>query len=498
MLNEQGGTIESKTLLPKHNEHNEHKHNEHTNLTLPQRVERVTKWLHETETLLQRPGVQKNAERRAKIEARREALQQRLGKLTEGTEQPPSQKPTWSPRKVLPPGACLPQRVAILKQRIQHHHDLLQRPRVQANPPRRDAIQERAQKMTARLAEWERKLEKQNNEQPGSAQDKKTMTMEERIAMLERKLEHHEQILARKASRGDTKNVDRVEQRRDHIQARLLLIRQRQQIRQQHRRNHVKKQHKQGRGAAPLLRRQAMEQERLINQQRRLELKKEEALFTLALDQVYVAHYPHDMDHLDDAVLEANLSSSSPMNAPASNKKYIPVLGKQTPPIIMALRAMIRNEAIQRARTEKPVAWMTADMYHRLPEMWTLEEELTYFGKRGQHPRQKLHKGFQQGTKSEWGAGLDTKDDDDDDMIVVPVAEKEALVLPEEKVVYSEVKLAATVGTAAARDGGGNDDPMDTEAMMDGWEPVAGKSHKWQAKMQRRAQRQAAQQAGGM
>lgn len=485
---------ESKTLLPNHNNENENNHHNSDNLTLPQRVERVTKWLHETQALLQRPGVQKNAERRAKIEARRDALQQRRCKLQELTEKQQQEKkkkkqkkPMWTSLKV-PPGAPLPQRIVVLKQRIEHHHDLLQRPRVQANPARRDAIQERYHKMTARLTELEGKLlEKQTNETHGSVQDKKVMTtMEERIAMLERKLEHHEQILARKASRGDTKNVDRAELRRDHIQARLVLIRERQQNRQQQRRNNVKKQQKQDGGVPPLFRRrQALEQERLMNQQRRLQQKKEEALFTLALDQVYVAHYPHDMDYLDDAVLEANLSpsSSSSMNAHTSNKKYIPVMGKQLPPI-MALRAKIRNETIQRARTEEPVAWMSADMYQRLPEVWTLEDELTYFGKRGQ---QKQHK------ESEWEAGLDAEGD----MIVVPVAEKEVLVLPEEKFVYSEEKLATTVGAAAAGDGGGNNDPMDTEAMMDDWEPLVGKSHKWQAKMERRAQRQAAQQAGG-
>lgn len=80
----------------------------------------------------------------------------------------------------------------------------------------------------------------------------------------------------------------------------------------------------------------------------------EVALNRIALQQVYVAHYPDSAPH------------------------YIPVHAQG--PNMIAKRAALRAQAIEAARTETAVDWISADMYERLPRQdWTLDDEKAMF-----------------------------------------------------------------------------------------------------------------------
>lgn len=89
-------------------------------------------------------------------------------------------------------------------------------------------------------------------------------------------------------------------------------------------------------------------------------------LARLALQQVYVAHYP-----IDEEV-------------------YIPINSNQ-----IKKKAAIREKALERARSEPCVEWIAAEQYERLPPFWSFDQEKAAFGTKGGHGEGRgAHGGF--------------------------------------------------------------------------------------------------------
>jgi len=81
------------------------------------------------------------------------------------------------------------------------------------------------------------------------------------------------------------------------------------------------------------------------------------ALARIALQQVYVAYYPHDTD-------------------------YVPLFdcGKDILVQRAALRQRALDSAANRAFSGEVVDWIAEDMYGRLPEKWSIDDEIAMFG----------------------------------------------------------------------------------------------------------------------
>ena len=98
----------------------------------------------------------------------------------------------------------------------------------------------------------------------------------------------------------------------------------------------------------------------------------EEALNRIALQQVYVGHYPE------------------------SEHEYVPLFDNPNGPIILAKRAALREQALLLAQSQANKDWITTDMYQRLPQTWSLEDEIAMFGGKNIHSKKKIRAGNRQ------------------------------------------------------------------------------------------------------
>lgn len=95
----------------------------------------------------------------------------------------------------------------------------------------------------------------------------------------------------------------------------------------------------------------------------------DKALNRIALEQVYVGHYP-EAEH-----------------------EYVPLFDNPNGPTILAKRAALREQALLLAQSQANKDWITIDMYQRLPQTWSLEDEIAMFGGRNIHPKRKTRAG---------------------------------------------------------------------------------------------------------
>lgn len=147
-----------------------------------------------------------------------------------------------------------------------------------------------------------------------------------RVLTLQQRLKRQETLL-------QTKNLNPV--RRQNVERRISVLRAKLQNRNNNKREMNKK------------RLMSMEQRAVGN---------EAVLDRIALQQVYVAHYPERDEH-------------------GQALKYIPVFSNH-----VKQKAAIRAQALELARKDPGVDWIGAEQYERLPEYWTLEDEIAMFG----------------------------------------------------------------------------------------------------------------------
>lgn len=110
---------------------------------------------------------------------------------------------------------------------------------------------------------------------------------------------------------------------------------------------------------------------RFLDRQRLVRLEKavrkssnnENELFKIALDQAYVAHFPHDIRYLP-------LFKNGNVRAVDEGKALF-------------RRAVTRNRILKELGSEQRVNWISEDQYARLPPSWTIQlEQETFGGKR--------------------------------------------------------------------------------------------------------------------
>lgn len=117
-----------------------------------------------------------------------------------------------------------------------------------------------------------------------------------------------------------------------------------------------------------------LERQKLVrmerNARRNAKTVNEHILRKIALDQVYVAHFPHDI-------------------------KYMPLFRKSER--IVDDQRMLRRRAITRQRilkmvndTDERVQWMSESQYKCLPTSWTIEQEEAMFGRRLMNDNKKV------------------------------------------------------------------------------------------------------------
>ncbi len=105
-----------------------------------------------------------------------------------------------------------------------------------------------------------------------------------------------------------------------------------------------------------------LERQRLVRMEKaaRNTPNEEKELFKIALDQAYVAHFPHDI-------------------------KYLPLFKKGNVRAVdrgkaLFRRAVTRNRIFKELDSEKRVNWISEDQYKRLPNRWTIQSEQEIFG----------------------------------------------------------------------------------------------------------------------
>ena len=105
-----------------------------------------------------------------------------------------------------------------------------------------------------------------------------------------------------------------------------------------------------------------LERQRLVRMEKaaRNTPNEEKELFKIALDQAYVAHFPHDI-------------------------KYLPLFKKGNVRAVdrgkaLFRRAVTRNRILKELDSEKRVNWISEDQYKRLPNSWTIQLEQEIFG----------------------------------------------------------------------------------------------------------------------
>jgi hypothetical protein len=231
----------------------------------------------------------------------------------------------------------LTQRLSILKDKQQEKLAT-----TEANPFLGNIFQKRVNRIQARLAKQGLGLEQREK-------------LQERLTILENKLDNNhqagtncsnlEQRLKRQEQLLEKENLSGG--RRHEVERRIARIRAK--LQNQGRRS-------QDCGAQNVRERN---QKCLMSlEQRAREAGNETALARIALQQVYVAHYPTE-DHEQ-----------------GSQRKYTPVFSKQ-----VKEKAVIRQRALELARSEPGADWIAADQYERLPDNWTLDDEIATFGK---------------------------------------------------------------------------------------------------------------------
>merc|ERR1719343_1328026 len=100
----------------------------------------------------------------------------------------------------------------------------------------------------------------------------------------------------------------------------------------------------------------AKQKQRLIKMEAKARANKNpKALARIALQQVYVAYYPSDID-------------------------YVPLFDEGLSIQRAAIRAQALKLAAIRVSANDGVDWIAEDMYERLPEKWSLEDEIAMFG----------------------------------------------------------------------------------------------------------------------
>ncbi|CAB9524988.1 expressed unknown protein [Seminavis robusta] len=111
-------------------------------------------------------------------------------------------------------------------------------------------------------------------------------------------------------------------------------------------------------------RREKQKQKFIQMEQKARSNKNEKALDRIALQQVYVAHYP-DPQHY--------------VSAFGGNKS-------------IKKRAILRAQALDLASSEQGVNWIAADMYERLPQQWSMDDEVATFGDKQQQNQKNVKK----------------------------------------------------------------------------------------------------------
>ena len=108
-----------------------------------------------------------------------------------------------------------------------------------------------------------------------------------------------------------------------------------------------------------------LERQRLVRLEKavRKSSNNEKELFKIALDQVYVAHFPHDIRYLP-------LFKNGNVRAIDEGKALF-------------RRAVTRNRILKELGSEQRVTWISEDQYARVPPSWTIQlEQETFGGKR--------------------------------------------------------------------------------------------------------------------
>ena len=108
-----------------------------------------------------------------------------------------------------------------------------------------------------------------------------------------------------------------------------------------------------------------LERQRLVRMERavRKSSNNEKELFKIALDEAYVAHFPHDIRYLP-------LFKNGNVRAVDEGK-------------VLFRRAVTRNRILKELGSEERVNWISEDQYERLPPSWTIQlEQETFGGKR--------------------------------------------------------------------------------------------------------------------
>eukprot|EP00339_Tiarina_fusa_P013016 CAMPEP_0117029944 /NCGR_PEP_ID=MMETSP0472-20121206/21636_1 /TAXON_ID=693140 ORGANISM="Tiarina fusus, Strain LIS" /NCGR_SAMPLE_ID=MMETSP0472 /ASSEMBLY_ACC=CAM_ASM_000603 /LENGTH=761 /DNA_ID=CAMNT_0004737843 /DNA_START=33 /DNA_END=2318 /DNA_ORIENTATION=- len=237
----------------------------------------------------------------------------------------------------------LTQRLSILKAQQQGKDAGVEMKALQGN-----MLQQRVERVEARLAKDDLNPEERDQ-------------LQERLTFLRAKLENKgirkhepagsnrsnlEQRLKRQEQLLEQKNLD--QGRRQEVEHRVACMRAK-----------LQNQERRGLGGGVNLSVRARNQKRLIGlEQRARETGDEAALTRIALQEVYVAHYPTEDGE------EGSL------------RKYIPLCAKQ-----VKKKAAMRQKALELARSEPGADWIAPDQYERLPDHWTVEDEIAMFGK---------------------------------------------------------------------------------------------------------------------
>jgi hypothetical protein len=203
--------------------------------------------------------------------------------------------------------------------------------RIQARLAKEDLNPEQREQLQERLAFVKAKLENRANKKHAAATTTNRPNLEHRLKRQEKLLEQE--------------NLD--EGRRQEVERRVSCIRAK--LQNQERRG-------QGDGVFEIV--HARNQKRLMSlEQRAREAGDEAALTRIALQQVYYAHYPTEDGEQ------------------GTQRKYITLCAKQVK------KAGIRQQALELACSEPRVDWIAPDQYERLPDHWTVEDEIAMFGK---------------------------------------------------------------------------------------------------------------------
>lgn len=289
-------------------------------------------------------------------------------------------------------------RVVTLQARLEKYDQLLKTPAVQNNPDllhrmlkeRRNLLEARTVKLQARLL---KEQQRKGMPQPKIVMEK--ASLEPRISVLEQHLHSYELLLAEKIKSGDKAAANLIKQRRDNVRAHLAHVRILQKKKMKtdsahhHRSNSNPAHHQPRQERRELEKKRLIEIEKLIRQQ---EENTDQSLKVIALQQVYVAHYPDNSAGVTQAQLEAALDPDVKKSkafavfrkgtiGTGSYAEYVPLFGKLNPEML-ALHAKIRKVAIDRALTQEPVDWMSPDMYQRLPKTWSIADEYFTFGQK--------------------------------------------------------------------------------------------------------------------